>query len=77
MRKPFIKTLRGLAELAAIFTLIFTLPAIIAALVNLNLSVYFSCIQHPGYDAVMFVLGIIVSILYTSVYQEVNKDKVL
>jgi hypothetical protein len=69
MRKQFKQVFRGLAELAAIFTAIFVIPAILAALVNLNVDVYFNCVQHPGYDAVMSVIGIIFCLVYTSMYQ--------
>jgi hypothetical protein len=70
MRKPFKQVFRGLAELTAIFTAIFVIPAILAALVNLNIDVYFHCVQHAGYDAVMSVFGIIFCLVYTSMYQD-------
>lgn len=69
MRKQFKQVFRGLAELTAIFTAIFVIPAILAALVNLNIDVYFHCVQHAGYDAVMSVFGIIFCLVYTSMYQ--------
>jgi tryptophan-rich sensory protein len=70
MRKPFKQIFRGIAEISAVFTTIFVIPAILAALVNLNIDVYFNCVQHPGYDAVMFIIGVIFCLLYTAMYQD-------
>ena len=70
MRKPFIQVFRGLAELAALFTAIFVIPALLAALVNFDIDVYFSCVHHAAYDAVMAVFGIIFCLVYTSMYQD-------
>ena len=70
MRKPFIQVFRGLAELAALFTAIFVIPALLAALVNFDIDVYFSCVHHAAYDAVMSVFGIIFCLVYTSMYQK-------
>jgi hypothetical protein len=70
MRKQFKQVGRGLGELIVIFISIFITPAIIAAVVNLNTDVYFSCVQHPGYDAVMTIIGIIFCMFYTSMYQD-------
>jgi hypothetical protein len=69
MRKPFKQVFRGIAEISAVFTTIFVIPAILAALVNLNVDVYFHCVQHPGYDAVMAIISIIFCLVYTSMYQ--------
>lgn len=69
MRKQFKQVFRGLAELSAVFTAVFVIPAILAALVNLNVDVYFNCVQHPGYDAVMSVFSICVCFVYMSMYQ--------
>lgn len=70
MRKQFKQVGRGLGELIVVFTSVFVTPAIIATVVNLNTDVYFSCVQHPGYDAVMSVVGIIFCLVYMSMYQD-------
>ena len=62
MRKQFKQVFRGLAELSAVFTAVFVIPAILAALVNLNVDVYFNC-------AVMSVFSICVCFVYMSMYQ--------
>jgi preprotein translocase subunit SecY len=70
MRKQFKQVIRGTAELAVIFTMIFVVPALLAALVNFDIDVYFSCVHHAAYDAVMAVFGIIFCLVYTSMYQD-------
>lgn len=70
MRKEFKQLFRGLAELAAVFTAVFMGPALLAALVNFNIDVYFSCVQHAAYDAVMAIISIIFCLVYTSMYQD-------
>ena len=70
MRKQFKQVIRGTAELAVVFTMIFVIPALLAALVNFDIDVYFSCVHHAGYDAVMSVFGIIFCLVYTSMYQD-------
>ena len=70
MRKQFKQVMRGTAELAVIFTMVFVIPALLAALVNFDIDVYFSCVQHAAYDAVMGVFGIIFCLVYTSMYQD-------
>lgn len=69
MRKQFKQLFRGLAELAAVFTAVFMAPALLAALVNFDISVYFSCIHNATYCVLLTMLGIIVSIFYTSMHQ--------
>jgi hypothetical protein len=68
-RKEFKQLFRGLAELAAVFTAVFMAPALLAALVNFDISVYFSCIHNATYCVLLTVLGIIVSIFYISMHQ--------
>jgi hypothetical protein len=69
MRKPFIQLFRGLAELAAVFTAVFTVPALLAALVNFDINVYFQCIHNVTYCVFFTIVGIFVSIFYTSMHQ--------
>jgi ABC-type amino acid transport system permease subunit len=75
MRKQFKQILRGTAELTVVFITIFVVPALIGALVNLNTSVYFACVQHPGYCALMTIVGIIFCMVYMSMYQEETPEK--
>jgi tryptophan-rich sensory protein len=70
MRKQFKQVLRGTAELTIVFITIFVIPAIVGALVNLNTDVYFACVQHPGYCALMTIIGIIFCMVYMSMYQD-------
>lgn len=70
MRKPLKQFLSGLVELSIVFAIIFTIPALIACLINLDLSVYFSCIQHPAYCVVMSVISVISCIFYMSMYDQ-------
>ena len=69
MRKPFKQLFRGLAELAVIFTTIFMVPALLTALVNFDINVYFQCIHNVTYCVFFTIVGIIVSIGYTAMYQ--------
>lgn len=69
MRKQFKQLFRGLAELAAVFTAVFVAPALIAALVNFDINVYFDCIHSATYCVLLSMTGIIVSIFYTSMHQ--------
>jgi hypothetical protein len=69
MRKEFKQLFRGLAELTAVFTAVFMGPALLAAFVNFDISVYFSCIHNATYCVLLTMLGIIVSIFYTSMHQ--------
>lgn len=69
MRKEFKQLFRGLAELAAVFTAVFMAPALLAAFVNFDISVYFTCIHNATYCVLLTMLGIIVSIFYTSMHQ--------
>ena len=69
MRKPFIQVFRGLAELAAIFTAVFMVPALLTALVNFDINMYFSCIHNITYCVFFTIVGICVSIVYTAMYQ--------
>ncbi len=69
MRKQFKQLFRGLAELAAVFTAVFVAPALLAALVNFDISVYFLCIHNATYCVLLSMIGIIVSIFYTSMHQ--------
>jgi hypothetical protein len=75
MRKQFKQILRGTAELTVVFMTIFVVPALVGALVNLNTSVYFACVQHPGYCALMTIVGIIFCMVYMSMYQEETPNK--
>lgn len=68
-RKEFKQLFRGLAELTAVFTAVFMAPALLAALVNFDISVYFSCIHNATYCVLLTILGIIVSVFYTSMHQ--------
>jgi len=70
MRKQFKQVFRGLMELVAVFIAVFITPAVIAAVVNLNTDVYFSCVQHSAYDAVMSVIGICFCFVYMGMYQD-------
>ena len=69
MRKQFKQLFRGLAELAAVFTVVFIGPALLAALVNFDISVYFSCIHNATYCVLLTILGVIVTMLYTAMHQ--------
>ena len=69
MRKQFKQLFRGLAELTAVFTAVFTVPALLAALVNFDISVYFQCIHNATYCVFFSIAGIFVSIFYTSMHQ--------
>ena len=69
LRKQFKQLFRGLAELAAVFTAVFVAPALLAALVNFDINVYFACIHHATYCVVLSIFGIMVSIFYTSMHQ--------
>lgn len=69
MRKQFKQLFRGLGELAAVFTAVFIAPALLAAAVNLDANVYFSCIHSATYCVILTIIGISVSIFYTSTYQ--------
>ncbi len=69
LRKQFKQLFRGLAELSAVFTAVFVAPALLAALVNFDINVYFSCIHNATYCVLLTMLGIIVSIFYTSMHQ--------
>jgi hypothetical protein len=70
MRKQFKQVIRGTAELAVIFTMIFVVPALLAALVNFDIDVYFSCVHHAAYSVIMSVFGIAFCLVYTSMYQD-------
>ena len=69
MRKQFKQLFRGLTELAVVFTAVFVAPALIAALVNFDINVYFACIHNATYCVILSIVGIITSIFYTSMYQ--------
>lgn len=69
MRKQFKQLFRGLAELAAVFTAVFMAPALLAAFVNFDFDVYFSCIHNATYCVLLTVLGIIVTMFYTAMHQ--------
>ncbi len=69
MRKQFKQLFRGLAELAAVFTAVFVAPALLAALVNFDINVYFSCIHSAAYCGLLTILGIIVTMFYTAMHQ--------
>ncbi len=69
MRKQFKQLFRGLAEIAAVFTAIFMAPALLAAFVNFDISVYFLCIHNATYCVLLTILGIIVTMFYTAMYQ--------
>lgn len=69
MRKPFIQLFRGLAELTVIFTAVFMVPALLTALVNFDINMYFSCIHNITYCVFFTIVGICVSIVYTAMYQ--------
>jgi len=69
MRKEFKQLFRGLAELAAVFTAVFMGPALLAAFVNFDISVYFLCIHNATYCVLLTLLGIIVTMFYTSMHQ--------
>jgi hypothetical protein len=69
MRRQFKQLFRGLAELAAVFTAVFAGPALIAALVNFDISVYFACIHDATYCVLLTILGIIVTMFYTAMHQ--------
>ena len=69
MRRQFKQLFRGLAELAAVFTAVFVAPALIAALVNFDISVYFACIHDATYCVLLTILGIIVTMFYTAMHQ--------
>lgn len=67
--------LRGTAELIAVFILIFVTPAVIAAIVSFDYSVYFSFIHAPSYWAIMTIISIIICILYMGMYQDLDNEK--
>jgi len=69
MRKQFKQLFRGLAELAAVFTAVFVAPALIAALVNFDISVYFNCIHNATYCVILSIFGVVISMFYTSMHQ--------
>jgi hypothetical protein len=69
LRKEFKQLFRGLAELTAVFTAVFVAPAILAAIVNFDINVYFLCIHNGTYCVLLGMLGIIISIFYTSMHQ--------
>lgn len=69
MRKPFKQLFRGLAELTVIFTAVFALPALLTALVNFDINMYFQCIHNVTYCVFFTIVGICVSLVYTAMYQ--------
>jgi hypothetical protein len=69
MRRQFKQLFRGLAELAAVFTAVFMVPALLVALVNFDINMYFSCIHNITYCVFFTIIGICVSIGYTAMYQ--------
>jgi hypothetical protein len=69
LRRQFKQLFRGLAELAAVFTAVFMAPALLAALINFDFNVYFSCIHNATYCVFFTIMGILVSIFYTSMHQ--------
>ncbi len=69
MRKPFKQLFRGLAELSAVFTAVFAVPALLTALVNFDINMYFYCIHNATYCVFFTIVGICVSIVYTAMYQ--------
>ena len=69
MRRQFKQLFRGLAELAAVFTAVFVAPALIAALVNFDINVYFHCIHNATYCVILSIFGVVISMFYTSMHQ--------
>jgi hypothetical protein len=69
MRKQFKQLFRGLAELAAVFTAVFVAPALLSALINFDISVYFSCIHNATYCVILSIFGVVISMFYTSMHQ--------
>jgi hypothetical protein len=49
---------------AVVFMVIFAMPAIMIALLWLDLSIYKSCMHSPSYCAVMFILAGFVTFAY-------------
>jgi hypothetical protein len=49
---------------AVVFMVIFAMPAIMIALIWLDLSIYKSCVTSPSYCAPMFILAGIVTLVY-------------
>lgn len=46
-------------KVAVLFLTFFIMPAVIASIVTMDMTIYFDCICHPAYDAVMFFVSMI------------------
>ena len=59
---------RVVAQIATVFTVTFILPAVIHALVTLNLSNYLKDLCDYGYQGGMAILSSIITIVYIIMY---------
>jgi Sec-independent protein secretion pathway component TatC len=58
---------------AVVFMVIFAMPAIMIALLWLDLSLYKACMHSPSYCTVMFIIAGLVTLVYTDIRVEKSK----
>jgi hypothetical protein len=71
--KTSFKFLFNAAQVALVFMVIFAMPAIMIALLWLDLSLYKECMHSPTYGAIMFILAGIVTYAYIDTRIENSK----